>query len=159
MNKIILSTCVLFAIITRISCSNHQKHLQPNQQKQLLEGQKSKPAANAQKETTSVVDQSATTASSSQEKFTVKLRTPSYTAGLTYLCYHMGKNLNIEDSALITEINNEGVAVFTGERKLQGGIYAIVFPGRNITFDFFVDKEQNIEIYADSITPIAAIRN
>lgn len=154
MNKIILSTCVLFAIITG-SVAQTTKTSATKPAKTTSKGQKSKPAANAQKETTSVVDQSATTASSSQEKFTVKLRTPSYTAGLTYLCYHMGKNLNIEDSALITEINNEGVAVFTGERKLQGGIYAIVFPGRNITFDFFVDKEQNIEIYADSITPMS----
>lgn len=81
------------------------------------------------------------------ESFTVTLKTPSYKSGLTYLCYHMGKNLNIEDS---TVINNQGVAVFKGDRKLMGGIYAIVFPGKNLSFDFFVDKEQNISINADS---------
>jgi thiol-disulfide isomerase/thioredoxin len=79
--------------------------------------------------------------------FTVTLKTPSYKAGLSYLCYHMGKNLNIEDSAMVSE---NGVAVFKGNRNLPGGIYAIVFPGKNRTVDFFVNKEQNISIYADS---------
>lgn len=81
------------------------------------------------------------------ESFTVTLKTPSYKSGLTYLCYHMGKNLNIEDS---TYFNEQGVAVFKGDRKLMGGIYAVVFPGKNLTFDFFVDREQNLSIYADS---------
>ena len=79
--------------------------------------------------------------------FTVTLKTPSYKAGLSYLCYHMGKNLNIEDSAMVSE---NGVAIFKGNRTLPGGIYAIVFPGKNRTVDFFVNKEQNISIYADS---------
>ncbi len=81
------------------------------------------------------------------QSFTVTLRTPSYSAGIAYLCYHMGKNLNIEDS---TAVSSQGVAVFTGKRNLPGGIYSIVFPGKRLTADFFIDKEQNIEIEADS---------
>ncbi len=81
------------------------------------------------------------------QSFTVTLKTPSYKEGIAFLCYHMGKNLNIEDS---TAVNNMGVAVFTGKRTLPGGIYSIVFPGKRLTADFFIDKEQNIEIEADS---------
>ena len=80
--------------------------------------------------------------------FRIKLKTPSYHEGLAYLCYHWGKNLNIEDSGMI---DKDGEIVFAGDRKLPGGIYAIVFPGKRLTFDFFVDnKKQDISIYADS---------
>src|SRR6185295_6503758 len=52
-----------------------------------------------------------------------------------------------EDSA---GVNSSGVAVFTGKRKLPGGIYAIVLPGKRITVDFFVDKEQVISVKIDT---------
>ncbi len=81
------------------------------------------------------------------QSFQITLKTPNYKSGLAYLTYHMGKNLNAEDSAVI---NNKGVAVFTSKRRLPAGIYAIVFPGKNKTFDFFVDKEQVISITADT---------
>ena len=81
------------------------------------------------------------------QSFKVTLKTPSYKEGLTYLCYHMGKNLNIEDS---TVMSSDGTAIFTGKRNLPGGIYSIVFPGKRLTADFFVDKTQEITIYADS---------
>ena len=80
-------------------------------------------------------------------KITLKTKTESYKGGLSYLCYHMGKNLNIEDSTII---NNQGVGIFSGKRQLPGGIYAIVFPGKSLSFDLFVDKAQEITIMADS---------
>ena len=86
-------------------------------------------------------------ATSSDSSFTVTLKTPSYKAGIAFLCYHMGKNLDIEDSAAVS---NQGIAIFKGNRFLPGGIYAIVFPGKNLTFDFFIDKGQDITILADS---------
>ena len=84
---------------------------------------------------------------SSAQGYLVTLHTPSYRSGITYLTYHMGKNLNVADSAAI---NNKGEAIFKGKEKLPGGIYAIVFPGKNISVDFFVDKEQVITINADT---------
>jgi thiol-disulfide isomerase/thioredoxin len=83
----------------------------------------------------------------SAQSFKVTLQTPDYKKGIAYLTYHMGKNLNVEDSAAV---NSKGVAVFTGQRKLPGGIYAIVFPGKNKSVDFFIDKEQIITIKADT---------
>lgn len=84
---------------------------------------------------------------SAQDHYRVRLQTPSYKAGIAYLTYHMGKNLNVQDSAAI---NSQGFAEFKGNKKLPGGIYAIVFPGKNLSFDFLIDQEQDIIIHADS---------
>ena len=81
------------------------------------------------------------------QNFKVNLTAPQYKSGIAYLTYHMGKNLNIEDSAAV---NSNGVAIFTGKRKLPGGIYAVVLPGKRITVDFFVDKEQLISLKIDT---------
>ena len=83
----------------------------------------------------------------SAQSYHITLQAPDYKSGIAYLAYHMGKNLNAEDSAAV---NNKGVAVFSGQRVLPGGIYAIVFPGKNKTVDFFIDKEQTITIKADT---------
>jgi thiol-disulfide isomerase/thioredoxin len=81
------------------------------------------------------------------QSFRITLQTPNYKSGIAYLTYHMGKNLNAEDSAVVSK---SGIAIFTGKRHLPGGIYAIVFPGKNKTVDFFIDKEQVITIKADT---------
>lgn len=79
----------------------------------------------------------------SAQSFKVTLQAPQYRSGIAYLTYHMGKNLNVEDSAAV---NSSGVAVFSAKRKLLPGIYAMVLPAKRITVDFFVDKEQIITV-------------
>ncbi len=79
--------------------------------------------------------------------FKVTLQTPDYKSGLAYLTYYYGKNINVEDSALLTD---KGIAVFQKNKKLLPGVYSIVFPGKNKLFDFLVDKEQIISIKADT---------
>ncbi len=86
-------------------------------------------------------------ASTNAQSFKVTLETPNYKSGQAYLTYYYGKNMNIEDSALV---NSKGIAVFQGKEKLQPGVYSIVFPGKNKFFDFLVDKEQVIDIKADT---------
>ncbi|MEP7141632.1 MAG: DUF4369 domain-containing protein, partial [Ferruginibacter sp.] len=81
------------------------------------------------------------------QNFKVTLQAPQYKSGIAYLTYHMGKNLNVEDSAAV---NSNGVAIFTAKRPLPGGIYAVVLPGKRITVDFFIDKEQMISIKIDT---------
>ncbi|MEJ7610305.1 MAG: TlpA disulfide reductase family protein [Ferruginibacter sp.] len=71
----------------------------------------------------------------------------NYRAGMTYLTYYLGKDYFLQDSAVVS---NKGLAVFKGDKKLPGGIYALVFPGKRLTADFLVDKEQKISIKADS---------
>ncbi len=75
--------------------------------------------------------------------FMITLNTPVYKSGIAYLCYHLGKNLNIEDSA---EMSIDGVAIFKGSRLLPGGIYAIVLPGKRYSLDFFIDKDQFFKV-------------
>lgn len=84
---------------------------------------------------------------SNAQGYSVTLNAPAYQSGIVYLAYHMGKNLNAVDSAAIS---NKGTAFFHGKESLPGGIYSIVFPGKNLTADFFIDKEQTITIKADT---------
>ncbi|MFT3682761.1 MAG: redoxin domain-containing protein [Ferruginibacter sp.] len=79
--------------------------------------------------------------------YKVSLHIPQYKSGIAFLVYHMGKNLNLEDSAAVS---NKGLAVFQGKKKLPGGIYAVVLPGKDKLADFFVDKEQVINISIDT---------
>ena len=79
------------------------------------------------------------------QMFKVTLIAPEYNAGLAYFTYYYGKNINIEDSAII---NNKGVAIFQKNEKLLPGVYSIVFPGKNKLFDFLVNTEQTITIKA-----------
>jgi len=75
--------------------------------------------------------------------FMITLNTPVYKSGTAYLCYHLGKNLNIEDSA---EMSIDGVAIFKGSRLLPGGISAFVLPGKRYSLDFFIDKDQFFKV-------------
>src|SRR5438132_867377 len=86
-----------------------------------------------------------TTAAKSQ--YQVTLQTPNYKSGLAYLTYYYGKNINVEDSAMV---NAKGIAIFKRPGKLQPGIYSIVFPGKNKLVDFLIDKEQVIAVRADT---------
>lgn len=83
----------------------------------------------------------------SAQSFKVTLNAPQYKSGIAYLTYHMGKNLNVEDSAAVSP---KGIAIFQGKRKLPGGIYSVVLPGKSKLVDFFVDKEQIISVQIDT---------
>ena len=55
----------------------------------------------------------------------VTLQVPQYKQVIAYLTYYMGPNLNVADSAAVS---NSGTAIFKGPEKLRGGIYVVVFP-------------------------------
>ena len=71
----------------------------------------------------------------------------NYKAGIVYLTYYMGKNFILQDSAAVS---SSGKSVFKSSQKLPGGIYVLVFPGKRLTADFLIDKEQTISIIADT---------
>ena len=79
--------------------------------------------------------------------YQVTLLAPQYKSGIAYLTYYMGANLNVEDSAAVS---NTGIAIFKGTKKLSGGIYIIVFPGKRLRTEFLIDKEQKITIKTDT---------
>lgn len=68
-------------------------------------------------------------------------------SGLAYLTHYAGPNLNLDDSAAV---NASGLAIFQGKKTLPPGIYAVVFPGKTLTADFLIGKEQTISIKADT---------
>ena len=71
----------------------------------------------------------------------------NYRAGIVYLTYYMGKNFILQDSAAVS---NTGKSVFKSTQKLPGGIYVLVFPGKRLTADFLIDKDQIVSINADT---------
>ncbi len=72
----------------------------------------------------------------------------NYKNGIAYLTYYLGKDLLLQDSAAV---GNNGKAIFKNKTKLPGGIYSIVFPSKRFTADFLIDKEQDINIVADTL--------
>ena len=71
----------------------------------------------------------------------------NYKTGLAYLTYYLGKDLILQDSAATA---NNGVAIFKNKANLMPGIYSIVFPGKRLSTDFLIEKEQTISITADT---------
>ena len=71
----------------------------------------------------------------------------NYKSGIVYLTYYMGKDFMLQDSAAVS---NTGKSIFKSSKKLPGGIYVLVFPGKRLTADFLIDKEQIISINADT---------
>ena len=71
----------------------------------------------------------------------------NYKTGLAYLTYYLGKDLILQDSAATA---NNGVAIFKNKANLMPGIYSIVFPGKRLSTDFLIEKEQIISITADT---------
>ncbi len=79
--------------------------------------------------------------------YQINLQAPQYKSGIAYLTYYMGSNLNIADSAAVS---NTGTAIFKANTKLPGGIYVLVLPGKRLRTDFLIDKEQKINIKIDT---------
>lgn len=75
--------------------------------------------------------------------YKVTLHAPQYNSGLVYLTYYYGKNMNVQDSAIV---NAKGVAVFEGKNTILPGVYSIVLPGKTKIFDFLIAKKQIINI-------------
>lgn len=71
----------------------------------------------------------------------------NYKTGLAYLTYYLGGDRLLQDSAATA---NNGIAIFKNKANLMPGIYSIVFPGKRLTTDFLVEKEQVINITADT---------
>lgn len=92
-------------------------------------------------------------AGSYAQEYSVTLSAPQYKDGIAYLTYYYGKNMNIADSAAISN----GAATFSSKKVLSPGIYSIVLPGKRISFDFLVGKEQTLNVMIkDTTNPIAS---
>ena len=86
----------------------------------------------------------------------VMAQTPGYRIDITmkpyknqylYLGYYYGKIKALADSVLL---NGNSAGAFKGKQKLNGGIYFIVSPRKEILFELLLDKQQIFSIQADS---------
>jgi len=60
--------------------------------------------------------------------FAIKANIKPFKSGYLYLAYHFGSKQYLIDSAAIDAAGN---ALFQGDKKLQGGVYMIVYPQKN----------------------------
>ena len=89
--------------------------------------------------------------SANAQGYKVTLKAPQYKGGLAYLTYYYGKNMNVQDSAMM---NAKGVAVFEGKDKILPGVYSVVLPGKSKLFDFLIAKKQIIDVSIPDTTDI-----
>ncbi|WP_207514819.1 redoxin domain-containing protein [Longitalea luteola] len=84
-----------------------------------------------------------------QGGYNIPITLKPYKNAYIYLGYYYGKMKALADSALL-DANGKGV--FTGKKPLDGGIYFIVSPKKEILFEVLIDKQQQFAIAADSAT-------
>ena len=77
------------------------------------------------------------------QAYKITVQAPQYDSGLAYLTYYYGKNMNVQDSAVV---NSKGVAIFDGKIKILPGVYSVVLPGKTKLFDFLIANKQIINI-------------
>lgn len=89
-----------------------------------------------------------------QNGYAINVTLKPYKNEFVYLGYHYGKIKALADSVKL-DANSKGV--FKGKEKLQGGIYFIVSPSKQILFELLIDKQQNFSVAADSLAPDKAV--
>src|SRR5207248_2442149 len=84
-----------------------------------------------------------------QTGYNIPITLKPYKNTWVYLGYYYGKVKALADSALL-DADSKGV--FKGKEPLQGGIYFIVSPRKEILFELLIDKQQQFSLSADSAT-------
>ncbi len=87
--------------------------------------------------------------------YSISITLKPYKNQYVYLGYYYGKIKALADSVLV---NSNSTGVFKGKEKLNGGIYFIVSPRKEILFELLLDKQQNFSIQADSANLPASVK-
>ena len=90
-----------------------------------------------------------------QSAYEIKANIKPFNKGYFYLAYHFGSKQYLIDSA---KIESTGDAVFTGTKKLQGGVYLIVFPEKNGWVECMIDKDLRFSMKADTSKLLQSIQ-
>ncbi|MEY5045863.1 MAG: hypothetical protein RL713_1088, partial [Bacteroidota bacterium] len=93
--------------------------------------------------------------SQAQNAYEITANVKPFTKGHLYLGYHFGNKQYLLDSA---KINENGDAVFAGPKKLQGGVYMIIYPERNNWVECIIDQQQKFRIQTDTSNPILQLQ-
>lgn len=82
------------------------------------------------------------------QEYEIKLKIHGVSDTVVYLGHHFGEKKLVIDT---TTINSDGYAVFSGNKKLNKGIYLIVMPSRNMTyFEILVGDQQKFSVETDT---------
>src|SRR5689334_4129541 len=82
-----------------------------------------------------------------QTGYNIKVNIKPFKKEYIYLGYHYGKKKALADSTILDENSN---GLFTGTKPLNGGIYFVVSPQKQILFELLIDKQQHFSITADT---------
>ena len=77
--------------------------------------------------------------------FEIKIKVKNLEDTVAYLGYHFGDKKYLRDTA---KISFEHGFVFSGKKKLKGGLY--FFYSKNAYFEFIIDEDQEFQISTDS---------
>jgi hypothetical protein len=83
----------------------------------------------------------------SQTGYEISVTLKPYANSKIYLGYYYGKMKALADSA---ELDAQSKATFKGSKPLEGGIYFVVSPRREIMFEMLIDRQQQFSVSADS---------
>ncbi len=90
-----------------------------------------------------------------QAGYEIKISFKPFKNQYVYLGHYFGKTYPIIDSVML---NDKSEAVFKGDKKLQGGIYLIGYPGKAGFFEILIDKQQKFSVLADTATMKSGIK-
>src|SRR6478672_13073167 len=90
-----------------------------------------------------------------QPGYNIKVNIKPFKKQYIYLGYHYGKKKALADSTILDDESN---GLFTGTKPLNGGIYFIVSPQKQILFELLIDKQQHFSIVADTANLPASIK-
>ncbi len=83
----------------------------------------------------------------SSGNYRIEIRMKGMKPGLVYLADHFADAKYLRDTAVA---DKTGVAVFTGNKRLQRGMYLFVFNGKSEMFELVIDDDQDFIISTDT---------
>lgn len=86
----------------------------------------------------------------SAQAYNIQITVKGFAGSEAYLAYYMGDKQYVKDTATVSN----GSFVFSGEEKLDGGIYLVVMPPKNNYFEIIVDEDQNYTLQTDTLDQV-----
>ncbi|MFH2141469.1 MAG: DUF4369 domain-containing protein, partial [Bacteroidota bacterium] len=80
--------------------------------------------------------------------YKIKIKVTGVSDSIVYLGHHYGDKKFAKDTLLL---DKNGSGTFTGKEKLDGGIYLVLFPSRDMTyFELILDEDQDFALETDT---------
>lgn len=94
-------------------------------------------------------------ASNAKDTYTIKVKIAGLKDTICHLANHYGDKQYIQDTA---RVDSKGNFLFSGNKKLPGGIYLVVLPSKKYFEIMIVDKEQNFSIETDTADLVKSLK-